>query len=147
MMNRKDFLKTCSFCCLSVIGLSGLVSSCAGTKYVQSNVENKRLRVMKSDFTVENKKGNKMRRYVVVRSSNLSYPIVLYRMSDNEYRAILLQCSHQGTELNVNGDLLTCSAHGSEFSNTGEVIQGPAEQNLKQYETSQDPETIFIHLS
>lgn len=147
MMNRKEFIKNCGFTCLSVFGISTLVSGCTGTKYVQSAVENNKLKVMKTDFINESKKGTTTQRYVIVRSANLSYPIVLYRLSETEYRAILLQCSHQGTELNVNGDLLTCSAHGSEFSNTGEVIQGPAEQNLKQYTTSIDTDHILIHLT
>ena len=143
-MKRDEFIRTCSLTCLSLVGFATLLESCTGTKHVQASVKDNKLSLLKQDFLTENKK---QRRYVIVRNDKLAYPIVLYRFSESDYKAILLQCSHQGMELTVNGDLLSCNAHGSEFNNKGEVIQGPAEQNLKQYPVSYDHENIYIHLT
>jgi Rieske Fe-S protein len=142
-MKRKEFIQTCGLTCLSLIGLASVLESCAGTKHIQVSAENNKLTLFKKDFL--NK--DKPRRYVIVRSDSLTHPIVVYRISDSEFKALLLQCSHQGMELSVNGDLLTCSAHGSEFNNKGEVVQGPAEQNLKHYPITHDNEKVYIHLS
>lgn len=146
-MDRKTFIKTCSLSCLSVIGISGLISSCAPTKYIQGQLSGTKLSVNKTDFLKDNKEAAKKRHFVIVRTEGINYPIVLYRFSETDYVAMLLQCPHQSMELNVNGDLITCSAHGSEFNNKGEVITGPAEQGLKHYAVTQDSEKIYIHLT
>ena len=142
-MDRKEFIQACGFACLSLAGVTSLLPGCVPAKSLQVNSETDKLRVPKNEFT----SGNHKRRSLIVRTSSLSYPIVLYKLSGQEYSALLLQCTHQGNELNVNGDLLTCPAHGSEFTNRGEVVQGPADQKLKGFAVSQDTENIFIHLT
>lgn len=145
-MNRKEFLKVCGGGCLGLIGISLLNQSCTGTHYVQSTVTNNQLPVLKSEFTEIKKNKIDLRKYIVVKSDKLEHPIIVYRKSENSYEAYLLRCTHQGIELNVNGDILTCSAHGSEFSNKGEVIQGPADQKLKSFPVSSDEKNIYIQL-
>ncbi|MGQ0829051.1 MAG: Rieske (2Fe-2S) protein [Bacteroidota bacterium] len=146
-MNRKEFLKTCSYTCLGLVGFSALMESCTGVKHINAAAENNQLKVARSEFIEVKKDKTKTRRHIIVRSSSLNFPVVLYRFSDTDYSALLLQCSHQGMELNVNGDLLTCSAHGSEFTNKGAVTQGPADQSLKKYKVTNDSHNIYIHLS
>ena len=145
-MNRKEFLKVCGGSCLGLIGISLLNQSCTGTHYVQSTVINDQLPVLKSEFTEIKKNKTELRKYIVVKSDKIEQPIIVYRKSENSYEAFLLRCTHQGIELNVNGDILTCSAHGSEFSNKGEVIQGPADQKLKSFPVSSDEKNIYIQL-
>ena len=145
MMDRKEFIKTCGYSCLGFIGLSFL-DSCTPTKYIQAGSENSQLQIARSEFTDE-KKDKRLRRYVIVKTSALNYPVVLYRHSDTDFSALLLQCPHQGAELTVHGDLLSCSAHGSEFNNKGELMQGPAEQGLKTFKVTADNQTIYIHLT
>lgn len=147
MMDRKAFIKTCGFSCLSMLGIAGVLESCTPTKYIQGQLLNNKLGVNKTDFLKENKDESKKRHFIIVRAEGVNYPIVLYRFSEADYVAMLLQCPHQNMELNVNGDLITCSAHGSEFNNKGEVITGPAEQGLKHYTITQDTEKIYIHLT
>ena len=118
------------------------MQSCAPAKYVQVNKENNQLKIARSEFFKE----TQARKYIVVKAAELNFPLVVYRFSDTDYSALLLQCTHQGVELNVNGDILTCAAHNSEFSNKGAVVQGPAEQKLVSYKVSSDTENIYIHL-
>jgi nitrite reductase/ring-hydroxylating ferredoxin subunit len=142
-MERKEFIKNCSAACLGLVGFAIILESCTGTKNIQAATVNGKLVLLKKDFL----KNDKPQRYVIVRTDALTYPVVVYRFSESEYKALLLQCSHQGMELSVTGDLLSCNAHGSEFNNKGEVVQGPAEQNLKHYPVTHDNENIYIHLT
>lgn len=143
-MERKEFIRSCGYACLGVMGLSVLLEGCAPAKYLQVTPEGNLLKIARKDLI--SSKNNKSLRHVVVKTNAVNYPIVLYRFSDTDFSALLLECTHQGTELTVNGDLLSCPAHGSEFSNRGDIIQGPAEQKLKNYKVSVDNEYIFIHL-
>ncbi len=142
-MDRKEFIKVCGGSCLALIGLSLLNSGCSGTHYVQSTAANNQLTIPKNEF-IEIKK-NKFRNYIVVKATQLDFPIAVFK-SENKYQAILMRCTHQGNELSINGDILTCSAHGSEFNSKGEIIQGPADQQLKTFPVSEDETNIYLQL-
>lgn len=146
-MDRKEFLKTCGYTCLGIVGIASLLESCTSAKLVQTTSKNNLLTVSRTEFIEVKKDKTKTRRHILVKTSELDFPIVVYRFSDNEYSALLLKCSHQGSELNVNGDMITCPAHGSEFSNKGEIIQGPADKTLTSYKVSSDINNIYIHLA
>lgn len=145
-MDRKEFIKVCGGTCLGLIGVSLLTQSCAGTHYVQSSVSNNVMPVAKTEFVITKKGQTDFRKYVIVKSDNLEFPIVVYRLNPNSYQAMLMRCSHQGIELSVNGDILSCSAHGSEFSKQGAVIQGPADQPLRSFQVTEDENNIYIKL-
>jgi Rieske Fe-S protein len=102
--------------------------------------------VPKSEFIFIKNDQEQMRAYIIVRNDALQFPIYVYRFSDNEYSALLMQCTHQGNELSASGDHLTCSAHGSEFNNKGSVVQGPAARNLRRFNVQTSNEKIFIDL-
>jgi Rieske Fe-S protein len=144
MMKRNEFIKHCGLACAGLLIVPALLESCTPVKYVESGKENNRLRVSRSEFATTNK--DKALRYVIVKSAGLQLPIVLYRFSETAFAAFLLQCPHQGAELSVSGNLISCAAHGSEFNNKGEVITGPADQNLKNYRVSTDSDNIYIQL-
>jgi Rieske Fe-S protein len=146
-MHRKEFIKQCSFACLGVVAASMGFESCSPVKYLQVKAENNQVHILKSEFTEMRNEKPHMRSYLIVKAGNMDYPIVVYRINDNEYTALLMRCTHQGSELNVYGSMLTCPAHGSEFSNKGEVLQGPAEEHLKSYPVSADTTAIHIHLT
>jgi len=147
-MDRKEFLKTCGFACLGAVGVSTLVQSCTPFKHVNAPIINNQLQIPLSAFIQRSKKvDTQFKRYIVVRNEQLNYPLVIYRNSDNDYTALLLRCSHQFNELNVNGELLSCPAHGSEFNPKGEVLQGPAEMKLRSFITSADTQNLYIHLA
>ncbi|PBQ34021.1 Rieske (2Fe-2S) iron-sulfur domain-containing protein [Sphingobacteriaceae bacterium] len=145
-MNRKEFIKTCGTACLGVTAMS-LLQHCKPAKQVQSVTSNNQLQINKSEFEVIHKEKKKFRRSIVTKPEHSDFPIVVYRFSDTEYSALLLRCTHQSSELNLNGDIMTCSAHGSEFNNKGEVIQGPAEEKLHAFKVTSDELKIYVHLS
>jgi nitrite reductase/ring-hydroxylating ferredoxin subunit len=140
-MNRKQFMVGCGLC---LLGMPEWLSGCAGTRYLSVPIEGDSLVVPVQSFTPEEKKALK---YLVVHNDRLEYPICVYRFSENEYKALLMKCTHQGTELQVFGDRLQCPAHGSEFSNTGEVQNGPADTPLRTFAVTVTGENIRIKLS
>ncbi len=146
-MDRKEFIRTCGSACLGIAGLSLLAESCTPVHYIQATGENNRLTIAQREFIYEKNGKRKERRYIIVKAPELDFPVVVYRFSATVYSALLLKCTHQGNELAVNGDLLTCSAHGSEFNTKGEVVQGPAEKELKRFGVTADADHIYIQLS
>jgi nitrite reductase/ring-hydroxylating ferredoxin subunit len=142
-MERKDFLKTCGFACLSGGYLISTMESCGSTKIVSGTISDSDLMVPVSSF---NLKENKFRKYIVVQHEKLQYPICLYRFSDQQYSALLMRCTHQGTELQVFGDKLQCPAHGSEFNDKGVVQNGPASVNLRTFPVAIRQDQINISL-
>jgi nitrite reductase/ring-hydroxylating ferredoxin subunit len=142
-MERKEFLKTCGFACLSGAALFSLLESCGGTKIISGNISKTDLVVPVSSFI---NKDNTFRKYIVIHNDQLNYPVCLYRFNENEYSALLMQCTHQGAELQVFGDKLECPAHGSEFSNKGIVQNGPAESNLRTFPVTIQNNQINISL-
>src|SRR3546814_159598 len=147
-MNRKEFIHQCGSACLGAIGLPVLTVSCMASRRLNAPINsNNQLQVPLAAFVVSSKNNkSQYRRYVIVGNDRLNYPIVVYRNAADDYTALLLRCSHQYNELNVNGDLLSCPAHGSEFNAKGEVLHGPAEDKLRSFMTTTDAQHLFIHL-
>jgi Rieske Fe-S protein len=143
IMERKDFLKTCGLACLSGGLLVSLAEGCGSTKIISGTIADTDLFVPASCFLL---KGNKYRKYVVVQHDKLQYPICLYRFNEQQYSALLMRCTHQGTELQVFGDKLQCPAHGSEFNNKGAVQNGPADTNLRSFPVTIQKDQINISL-
>lgn len=146
-MERKEFLKTCGFTCIGMACFASVLQSCSSVKLIQIISIDNILTIPRTDFSHVGKNNSQMRRYIIIKTSVLDFPIVVYRFSDKAYSALLLKCSHQGNELNVYGDILSCPAHGSEYNNKGEIIQGPADALLTSYKISSDTNCIYIHLA
>lgn len=141
-MNRKQFVTACGAACL--LGLPQWLAGCAGTTYLSAPIEGDSLVVPMTSFVSADKKFN---RYVVVHNDKLEYPICVYRFSENDYKALLMKCTHQGTELQVFGDRLQCPAHGSEFANDGSVQGGPADTALRTFPVTVLADSLKIRLS
>lgn len=144
-MNRQEFLKGCAAAC--VLGLPGILQSCAATHYLDAAIEGDSLVLSKSEFFTEKDGLKKPRPFVVVQNEKLEYPICVYHFGGDEYKALWMKCTHQGTELQVFGDRLQCPAHGSEFTNRGAVQNGPADAPLRTFEVSADGDKLKIRLS
>lgn len=146
-MTRQEFLKLCGGGCLAVVAMTtfGGIARAATPMPLQDEQENK-LAIEKSKF--EKKKNDEItyRKYIKISPEGLDYPIVVYRFEENDYAALLLQCTHRGTELNINGDTVSCPAHDSEFSNKGEVLNGPADEPLKTFTVTSDEQFIYVNL-
>ncbi|MBS4043693.1 MAG: Rieske (2Fe-2S) protein [Chitinophagaceae bacterium] len=145
-MDRKDFIKNCGFACVSGAAFSAILQGCTSTKIMGGKITGDELIVAISDF--ETKAGNEkhFKKYVVVQNDLLQYPICVYRLNENEYSALWMQCTHQGAELQVFGDKLQCPAHGSEFSNKGDLQTGPAETKLRTFPVTIEAGLLKISL-
>jgi len=130
------------------MAVSSVLTGCKSVNYFAKPdiAEPGQLRINKSEFIRTGNDKIKFRKYVLINTNKFNYPICLFRISDTEFSAVLLQCTHKGCELNPQGDYLVCPCHGSEFSNLGIVVQPPAEENLKTFNVKTDNDHVFIQL-
>ncbi len=144
-MNRMEFIKTCSFACLGASSLGAILQSCISAKSISANIIEDDLVVPLSSFEMDI--GNSgVNRYVIVSNNRLLYPICVFRLNENEYTALWMQCTHQGSELRVFGDTLQCPSHGSEFDNTGALLNGPANKSLRTFPVKIENNQLLISL-
>lgn len=146
-MNRKEFLKVCSLTCIGGTGLSALMQGCASSNYfAKHSVESNRISINKSEFEIVKKDQIIKRSYVLVKNNQLEFPICIYKLNETEFTALYLKCTHQGCEVQPQGNFLVCPCHGSEYSNQGKVINPPAEHDLTKYRVSVVGESIVVQL-
>jgi len=147
-MDRNEFIRQCGFACLGAIGISAIAQSCSPARQVNGAIVDNKMVIPLSSFLLKNKSGGQSyRRYIVASNEQLNYPLVIYRNSEDDYTVLLLRCSHQYNELNVNGELLTCPAHGSEFDTKGNVVNGPANEKLRSFIAIKDGQNLYIQLA
>ena len=109
-MKRKDFLKTCGYACLGGSTMITIMQSCTVTKTISGNIEKSDILVAISDFqSLEDSKIG-YKKYIIVNNDLLKFPICVYRIDENKYNALWLECTHQGNEVQVFGDKLQCPA-------------------------------------
>jgi Rieske Fe-S protein len=104
------------------------------------------LTINKNDFKLGQKDNSAYRSFIIVRNDALQYPVFVYRFSDEQYSALWMKCTHQGTELNASGEFLQCPAHGSEFNSNGKVRSGPADKDLRTFPVVVSSNELFIDL-
>lgn len=146
-MNRRIFTKRVCLYCLAGAVVPSALTSCQSAHYTTGTLDKNGISVSKSEFSYMKKDKPQVRSWIIVRNDALQYPIYLYRFSENEFSALLMKCTHQGTELQAAGDHLHCPAHGSEFNNKGMMTQGPAETALRSFKITADADKVFIDLS
>lgn len=144
-MDRKDFLKQCGLGCLGTVGVTPLLSGCSA-KIFAGKIEGDDMLIPLKDFETRAGKETHYKKYVVVQNELLQHPICVYRLSNTEYSALWMKCTHQGAELQVFGNMLQCPAHGSEFKHTGEVQGGPADRKLRTFPVTIEKDHIKISL-
>lgn len=146
-MHRKDFIKTCGVFCLGGTALAMIIESCGTSQYyAQSTLFDNKLAIKKSEFTGIKNEKIFQRKFILVKTEKLEFPVCIYRQNETEYTALYMLCTHRGCELKTNGDYIVCPCHGSEFSNKGIVQNPPAENNLKQFPITVDNENIYVSL-
>jgi cytochrome b6-f complex iron-sulfur subunit len=146
-LDRRGFIKTCGFACLGGTTLAAMLQSCVSTNYfAQNTLANNQIIIKKSEFIKAEKEQQVQRKYVLVKTDNLDFPICIFKLSEGIYSALLMECTHRGCELKTGGDYLICPCHGSEFTNRGIVQNPPAEENLKTFKITTDNDNIYIQL-
>lgn len=145
-MVRSEFTKLCGAGCLGLSFFGTILQSCGSTKIINSSIEGDHMIVPVSEFEMIKNEKIRYRPYLVAQNNLLKYPICIYRHNANEYSALLMRCTHQGTELQVFGDRLQCPAHGSEFGNKGNVTNGPASTDLRTFPVIIDNNQLKIFL-
>lgn len=146
-MERKEFIKQCGKLCIGGLAASSFFESCAGNYYATTSVSNNQITISKKEFIEIKNDVSKPRKYVLVRTEKLNFPICIYKLNENTYSALLMECTHKSCELTPHGDYLICPCHGSEFNNCGKVQNPPAETDLPNFKVTHNDENIFIHLT
>ena len=149
MVSRQQFLKTCGLACLGAPMLSAALSSCASMYYAQApRIKGWAIQISRKEFEIGGTPERpKYRQYMVVEMKNQAHPIYVRRLGDENYTAVLMQCTHQGNDLNAHDGYLSCPAHGSEYDTDGRVTEGPAEENLKRFNVTTDEQHIYINIA
>lgn len=132
---------------MSICALPLLSQSCSNVRYVTGVLSGNKLVIGKADFVTTQKNKIVRKDFVLVKHSQLDFPISIYEVGTDQYHALYMQCSHQGCEVNAYTTQLVCPCHGSEFDTTGKVLQGPAEKDLHQFAVTTDSTNIFIQIA
>lgn len=145
-MKRRTFIKNTCIACLGGALTAPFASGCKSVHHVRSPLEANRLTLPKSAFAYLKKSETRYRPWVLVRNPQIPFPVGVFRGGDNQFFASYLECTHQGCEVQPEGDYLQCPCHGSEFDSRGKLQQGPAETDLKTFAVETDAENIYILL-
>ncbi len=145
-MDRRAFIKSGCMVCLIATVSGNLIPSCTPLAIINGKMNKDGLIVDASEFIFTKNKKQQFRSSIILRNETLQYPICIFRINENEYNAVWMRCSHQGTELKISGQHLYCSAHGSEFAHNGKVINGPAAKDLQTFPVTINKNELFIDL-
>jgi len=145
-MDRREFIKNSCTACLSATIIGAMIPSCTATRYISGTLGKDGLFVDTNEFVTKQNGKTIYRSFLIVRNDALQYPVCVYRFNDNEYSALWMRCTHQGTELQASGDRLQCTAHGSEFDNNGSVKTGPADRSLRSFPVTVSNNQLFIDM-
>ncbi|HSZ86036.1 MAG TPA: Rieske (2Fe-2S) protein [Puia sp.] len=140
-MQRRQFLKSsCNFCLLAGSGvlLAELASCSPAYAVIKTEVVNNQIQIPVAGFAQSSLQ--------FVRPKGWYYDIAVQKKDNDNYEALLLQCTHQSNQLTPNGHGYTCNLHGSQFNNDGAVTKGPAEKSLKKYPVAIEHENLIINL-
>ena len=142
MKGRRDFIKktagASAFLCCGMAGAS-LLQSCGSVKQITAEIKDRSIRIGKTEFTDNT--------YVIISNMALPAPIYLHKVSEEEYTAFLMLCTHNDCELEATSKMLVCPCHGSEFDLKGEVTEGPAEKPLMEFDVVVSENEIKIDLN
>ena len=132
MENRREFIKTISAAGVVTVcgGLSVVFSGCSTVPRITPEKRENEL-ILSQDAFIESN-------MIVVDQGLLKPPIFVHKTDAGDYSALLLSCTHKGCRPRVYQYSLDCPCHGSQFDFRGNVLEGPAERNLKSYPVSQD---------
>jgi len=73
--------------------------------------------------------------------------VAAVRTGANSFIALGMACTHEGTKVNIQGQIFNCPNHGARFSSTGAVTNGPANRPLAQRTVAYDATAQTLTIS
>lgn len=118
---------------VAVIGSSALTSACSSEESGGSDGAAAEAQVPTADVPVGS-------------GTVVDETYVVTQPKEGEFFAFSSVCTHQGCQVRtVTEATITCPCHSSQFSTTtGEVVAGPAEEPLAEYEVTESGATLTI---
>lgn len=141
LIERRKFLESACRACLLVSAgflISDLSACSPSAKVISLPITQNAIRLPTTAFATEPAQ--------ILRPEGWFYDIAVRKTSEDQYEALLLECTHQQNQLMVIPNGFKCELHGSKFNLNGQVIKGPAERPLKKFETSVDQGELIIFL-
>jgi cytochrome b6-f complex iron-sulfur subunit len=80
-------------------------------------------------------------------STGAASGIAVVRTGTSTFLALSMACTHEGTKVNIAGQIFDCPNHGARFNSTGAVTLGPATRSLAQRTLAYDAMTDTITIS
>ena len=143
-MQRRSFIKgACRICLLGATAASigADLASCspaAGTNVFKPVVIDNSIEIPLSLFDAHS--------FRIISPEKFQYEIAVEKKAADNYKALLLRCTHHDNQLMSTGNGFTCNLHGSKFDKEGNVLNGPAETALKQLHTQIVKTNLVIQL-
>ena len=122
MMDRRNFVRAVAGAALGA-GCVGIASGCGGLSYVTASPIERGVRVLLADLAGLE--------YALVQMPGRRAPVFLFNTDDGDFAAVSMRCTHRGCTVQPAGSELECPCHGSRFRQTGERLEGPAEEDLE----------------
>lgn len=135
--SRRSFLKTSGIVTGGLCCGATLLEGCVSYSYVPHEIKNNQIVVAKNTFKEE-------KPYVAIDVEKFPAPVLIHQLEDGNYVAVLAECTHKKCTVKSENKELKCPCHGSRFTVKGEVLEGPAEKNLKTFKVSEDGTNIYL---
>ncbi|MFV5696493.1 ubiquinol-cytochrome c reductase iron-sulfur subunit [Flavobacterium sp. LB3P122] len=142
-MNRKEFFLKVGFGATAALVpacIAGLASSCSSDN---STLPSPAPAPSGVDFLLDTSIGSLATNggYLITQG------IVVARTNSGTFIAVSAACTHEGTNVNyvASANDFLCPNHGAQFSSSGVVTRGPANTNLKQYNTSLTGNSLRVY--
>jgi Rieske Fe-S protein len=128
MVTRREFLKDAALAVGGAVGttLTGCLSSTAPV--VRAQVQSNRISIETTRPELANTGDG-----ILLTADELDYPILFIRVAPDRFVALSTECMHLGCTVKKQPSVIRCPCHGSVYDLEGRVLNGPAEQPLKQY--------------
>ena len=134
-MQRKQFLKlSCGALGLGLLGVVG--SGCTAYKVYKTTASGGRFGIPLAEFAID-----KVR---LVRLPGSQYDILVRKLDNGTFKAVLLRCSHQDWAVAAGKSTINCTYHGSAFDLDGNVLTGPADKPLQTFATGIEGENLIV---
>jgi Rieske Fe-S protein len=141
-MERREFLRSsCNTCLLMAAGYFFSELSSCSPKYAvfKTDIVDRKITLPLNTFQKTSMQ--------LVRPNGWLFDIAVEKKDENNFIALLLQCTHQENQLTAMGtNGFYCSLHGSRFDSNGNVLKGPAEQPLERYRTYVENNNLIIEV-